>query len=344
MEDFVLANLNESRNEWSARLISTLTPHIVEGVNSMFNEATEICKENGENSKYLMTFQNLLSRIPQWNATIIEEERKRIIDRSGCTYLEDLIACVHIIQLKILTCIRVSNKQKMIDISIPKLDGFIHKIYIHTARKLYQAVYLFDRTTLALQTQRNRREIDYIIQGCILATIRDSIPTEAIIRAYIDESVEHEDEVTVETIPDVIDAPPVELEEASPLAPEISTTSTPSPEEEIQYTPDTVPAIRDLDDAPVITRLSFNPYDSVLDGADKVSDVSAPKTLERLEEISVSRAIQRKLDEEEDDNASDRIKIHLDDIGMDHMGVFDLGAEDSLSSKENVELIGVEEI
>jgi Family of unknown function (DUF5764) len=341
MEDFVLANLNESRNEWSARLISTITPHIIEGVNSMLNESVEICKENGEHSKYLMTFQNLLARIPQWNATIIEEERKRIIDRSGCAYLEDLIACVHIIQLKILTCIRVSNKQKMIDISIPKLDGFIHKIYIHTARKLYQAVYLFDRTATALQTQRNRREIDYIIQGCVLSTIRDSIPTEAIIRAYIDESVEHEDEVSVETIPDVMDERPIDAEAAPQLA---SETPTAPLEEEVRYTPDTVPAIRDLDEAPVITRLSFNPYDSVLDGADNVSDVSAPKTLERLEEISVSRAVQRKLDEDEEDNTSDRIKIHLDDIGMEHMGVFDLGADEPFSLNENIELVGVEDI
>ena len=35
-----------------------------------------------------MTFQNLLSRIPKWNAVIIETERKRIIERSGCNYLE----------------------------------------------------------------------------------------------------------------------------------------------------------------------------------------------------------------------------------------------------------------
>ena len=88
-----------------------------------------------------MTFQNLLARIPKWNATIIEDERKRIVERSGCNYLEDLITCVHIIQLKVLTCIRVGNKQKQIDISIPKLDNFVHKIYIHVARKCYSNVY-----------------------------------------------------------------------------------------------------------------------------------------------------------------------------------------------------------
>ena len=77
-----------------------------------------------------MTFQNFLTRVPKWNSTIIEEETNRIVKSSGCDYLEDLLTCVHITQLKILTSIRVANKQKKIDINIPKLSDFIHKVYI----------------------------------------------------------------------------------------------------------------------------------------------------------------------------------------------------------------------
>ena len=106
MDDFVISNLNESRNEWCSRLVSIFTPLVREGVRSIFNEAWKMCVDNDEANKYLMTFQNLLSRVPKWNNNIVEEEKKRIIERSGCDYLEDLITCVHIIQLKILlyTC------------------------------------------------------------------------------------------------------------------------------------------------------------------------------------------------------------------------------------------------
>ena len=147
-----------------------------------------------------MTFQNLISRIPKWNEVIIEEERKRIIERSGCNYLDDLITCVHIIQLKVLTCIRVGNKQKKIDIAIPKLDPFIHRIYIQTARKVYQNVYLFEKNIAPMAVQKNARELEMIIQEAIMNTIRESVPTEAIIRAYMDESEEQEEEVTIEAI------------------------------------------------------------------------------------------------------------------------------------------------
>ena len=147
-----------------------------------------------------MTFQNLLSRVPKWNNTIIEEERKRIIERSGCNYLEDLISCVHIIQLKVLTCIRVGNKQKKIDISIPNLDAFIHKVYINVARKVYMNVYLFEKNIPHLQIQKHNRELEVIIQECIMMAIRESIPTEAIIRAYMDEGVEQDEQVIIENI------------------------------------------------------------------------------------------------------------------------------------------------
>ena len=261
-----------------------------------------------------MTFQNLLSRIPKWNTVIVEEERKRIVERSGCNYLEDLITCVHIIQLKVLTSIRVGNKQKKIDIAIPKLDAFIHKVYIHVARKVYSNVYLFEKNIAPLAMQKHMRELEVMIQECILTAIRESIPTEEIIRAYMDESVEQEEVVVIENIDE-----PVVTEGAG-------TEGTPSsvggeePKEEPKeepYSPPVVPSIQNIDEEPVLTRLKFNDYDSVMDDDNRVESVSAPKTIERLEEISMERAIQRKLEEEDD--LDDKIKIHTDSIPLDDL-------------------------
>ena len=284
MDDFVLSNLHESKNEWCSRLLSIVTPLVIEGIKSIFDESIKVCKENNELSKYLMTFQLFLSRVPKWNSLIIEDERKRIIERSGCNYLEDLISCVHIIQLKVLTCIRVGNKQKQIDISIPKLDNFIHKVYIHVARKVYVNVYLFEKQITPLQTQKNGRELEIIVQECIMTTIRESIPTEDIIRAYMDESIEHEEEVTIEHIsePTIVDDTPAVISKP------------------VDDTPPSL-GIVDKDDEEVTTRLKFSDYDSVVDQMNSVESVNAPKTIERLEEISVSHALQRKIDDAQDD-------------------------------------------
>ena len=164
MDDYSINSLTESKNEWCARLVSILTHSISQGVRSIFDEAVKLCAENDENNKYLMTFQNLLSTIPQWNPNTIENERKRIEQVSGCKYLEELITCVHIIQLKALTCIRVGQKQKKIDIDIPSLDKFIHQIYVNTARKLYTNIYLFERDLFPLPIQKNNRELELLIK------------------------------------------------------------------------------------------------------------------------------------------------------------------------------------
>ena len=139
-----------------------------------------------------MTFQNFLSRVPNWNPNIIQEEASRIINVSKCNYLEDLLTCVHISQVKILTSIRVSNQQKKIDIDIPKLSDFIHSVYIHFARKLYKNIYLFEKDIMPLDYQKNMRECEVLCRESILEVIRDSMPIEHILRAYMDETVHEE--------------------------------------------------------------------------------------------------------------------------------------------------------
>lgn len=280
MDDFNVSSLHESKNEWSSRLVTILTPLIIDGYKSILDESIKLCNENGEMDKYLMTFQNLISRIPKWNSQIIENERKRICEKSGCNYLEDLVTCVHIIQLKILTAMRVGQKQKKIDINIPKLDDFIHKTYINAARKIYKNVYLFEINVSPLTVQKNYREIEIIIQECILNTLRESIPVEAILKAYMDETVEED---VIEEIKEQI------IEE--PIKKSIE-----------QLSSNEVPVQK--------AGLSFNDIDYVKREDGSVSNVMASKSIDHLEEISQLRTQQRKMDEEDEDNAKLKISEH----------------------------------
>ena len=190
MDDYTVSSLTESKNEWVVRLVNILTPLVNEGFLSIFKESEKLCQDNDEYDKYLMTFQNFLSRVPKWNNDIIKKESQRIIEKSQCQYLDELITCVHIIHLKLLTSIRAGNNQKKIDIDIPQLEPFIHKIYITCARKLYSVVFLYEQNLIPLELQKNRKEVEGIIKESILETIRESIPVEKILRAYMDESTD----------------------------------------------------------------------------------------------------------------------------------------------------------
>jgi hypothetical protein len=192
MDDFTSNTLSDSKNEWSIILMNYLTPHIIDGFRSIFNESVQLCTENDEEEKYLMTFQNLLARIPKWNQTIIDTEKARIIQLCNCSYLEDILTCVHIIQLKILSCVRVGSETKKVSIDIPDFSAFVHKTYTNIARKLYSNIYLFEIDIPPLETQKRNREFEHIVQTCIMNTIRDRIPIETLLRQYIDETQEIE--------------------------------------------------------------------------------------------------------------------------------------------------------
>jgi hypothetical protein len=286
MDDFNVSALHESKNEYGARLLTILTPLIIEGFKSIFEESYKLCRDNNETEKYLMTFQNFITRIPKWNSTIIETEKKRIIERSGCSYLEELVTCIHIIQLKLLTAMRVGQKQKQIDINIPKLDDFVHKCYINVARKVYKNVYLFELNCPPLQIQRHTRELEIIIQECILNAVRDSIPIESILKAYMDETVEED---VVEEIKEQIIEPPPVTEKQTIFEGKEGNIS-----------------------------LKFNDVDSVMTKTGKEELIEAPKTIERLEEISALRNMQRKMEEEDDD---EKLKISNEEVSLDMLDV-----------------------
>lgn len=339
MDDFNLKSLSASKNEWASRLINILSPCVVEGYKSILKESIKLCKNNNESEKYLMTFQNLISRIPKWNTSIIEEEKNRIIEKSNCNYLEDLVTCIHIIQLKTLTAMRVGNKQKKIDIDIPKIEDFIHKIYINSARKLYQNVYLFEKFIPPLQIQKNNRELEIIINECILNTIRENIPVDNILRVYLDETIEEEieedvkEEVIVKALPENIKEEETIKEnlyitkddEADKTDIDVSRL----PKEDVK-----MPEIDNLDNSEDENQLlSFNNTDFVKDSNDVEHNIVAPKDIDTLEKISEIRNHQRKEDEG-DDSDDEKLKISNEEIKLDDFDIHSLN-EPSLQLKDD---------
>lgn len=372
MDDYSVTSLIESRNEWSVRLLNILTPLVISGFNSIWKDAYTTAAKHNESSKYLMTFQNYLSQIPKWSTAIVQAEVERIVDKSGCNYLEDLLSCVHIIQLKTLSCVRVGQRQKKVEIEIPSLASFIHNVYINCARKIYTNVYLFETDIPSLQVQKNNRELEMIIRESIMNTVRESVPTEKILRAYMDETVEED----VETKEEIVQAPCDDNtegesnEDSKPLdkptvatgeakedeASSISNTSESANVNEESKT-DTVmkadelatsltvdtddPEIsnnhknqnndsismsttkqveKEMDDIEKPAGLKFNDNDEAISVSGVKEVIDAPKTIDRLEQISEVNFAKRKAEEEEEEdeeekiNIGDSVNLEVDDI------------------------------
>jgi hypothetical protein len=334
MDDFNVTNLYESKNEWASRLVNILTPLVSEGFTSILDESYKLCVENDEEEKYLMTFQNMISNIPSWSATTVEEEKDRIISSSGCTYMNDLITCVHVIQLKILTCVRVGHKQKPIEIDIPSLEKFVHRVYINVARRLYSNVYLFEKNILPLQIQKHNRELEMIIKECILNTVRDSIPVEEILRAYLDETTEEEiteeiREVVEEKSDEKSDSKPGQSypDEPTTRAKTVDVATTPmSPgmnNTKLSVTNPSVSSSQMPAPHAVLptsqSGLQFSDTDEKISSRNVKETVNAPKDIDTLERISNER---RENEDYDDDGGEDKLTIH--DVGNLNLDILDV--------------------
>jgi hypothetical protein len=201
--------------------------------------------------------------------------------------------------------VRVGQKQKKVDIDIPSVDDFIHKAYINVARKVYKNVYLFEINIMPLQIQKNHRELEIIVQECILNTLRESIPVEAILKAYMDETIEED---VVEEIKEQI------IEE--PIKQAIL------PSEKMLDTKSDIPTNTSHEN--MTSHLSFNDIDYVKTDDGTIANIIAPKSISRLEEISEIRSKQRKQDSDDDD---ENIKLTISDqsFNLDSLDVHTIG-------------------
>lgn len=284
-----MTTLTEAQHEWAIKLVNILSPVVLDGINSMYNESLKLCEETGEHSKYLMTFQNFLARVPQWNNELVRKECARIVEKSGCAYLEDLISCVHIVHLKILTTIRTGKTQKKIEIDIPKLDQFIHKVYIYCSRELYENMYLFEKNVQPLVFQKNRKELNNIVKSAIMDSVRCSIPVDQLLRAYLDETTDliltqEKEEVKEEEVK----------------------------EEDKQ---------NKFEQVKLKETITFSDEDMAMSVDNKEEVVVAPKNIERLEVISAQRHAAAKAAEAEEN--SEKINILGEDVSLDITDIVD---------------------
>ena len=168
-------------------LAGLVVPPISEGFWSIYSSSKELCERNGQPDQILRTFQNMLTRIPEWSDSTVATEVDRIVKVSKCGYLDDLIMGVFIAYMKSFASLhyRGNSSQIKIEFERPSVAKFIHELYKHSARKIWQVAYLFRTLGVSTEQQaRNRQDIERIISECMEQVVRGFLPWEAIAKNY----------------------------------------------------------------------------------------------------------------------------------------------------------------
>ena len=174
--------ITDAKNEYTKQLQNILIPRLYEGIDSLYDEASK----NNNSEDVLSVFQTSLRDIPKWNQDIIENESNRIIEVSGCEWLDNLITAVFISHTKILTAVKINTDDDKIDISVPRITHFIHRCYIEVAREIYKNPYLYDKSIRDVKEKQSNMRDALIINGdCISNAVRSLLPIKSLLNKYL---------------------------------------------------------------------------------------------------------------------------------------------------------------
>ena len=185
MEEGSVAVLVDAKEEYTKQLNNILKPCIYQGIKSIFLDSKNICDTENTPDNVLMTFQDLLSRIPKWSQEIINKEYERIVEESKCDWIEDLLKVIYLAHIKVLTIVHSSQNNKKISLQVPTGSHFMHLCYIETAREFWKNPYLFSDRVTKFEYQNNMRTCENIINDCICETIRKQLPVRHILKEYL---------------------------------------------------------------------------------------------------------------------------------------------------------------
>jgi len=179
-----------AKSEYTEQFCLFLVPALQSYFLGLIEEARE--KEKDQR-KVLWMFQNLLKDIPDWNQDKVLRETEKIVQTTRCDYLEELLTAVFIAHTKVLSAIRLTNRdKKKIQITVPKLEHFLHRTLSESARILWSNAYLFSEQGTSIERQKNLRQVEQLLHQAVLQSIRGMLPVKSILREYLNNDGENE--------------------------------------------------------------------------------------------------------------------------------------------------------
>ena len=219
---------SEARNEYLKQMASWLSSPMVEFFRSEYQKISSI-----DSAKAMSAFQAWCADVPKWNQDIIETNVSTVLDTCRCDYVEELMTAVFIAHTKMLTAIRVSSKQKKMKITLPKLDHFLHRVFIECARGFWKAPFLFLESVPMIEKQKNVLQMELMCIEALSGAVRSLLPVKSILNEYLaededeKEEEEEEEEKEEEKVEKKVEKPK-KIKAALPLPSTISTLIPPS--------------------------------------------------------------------------------------------------------------------
>ena len=176
--------LLDAKREYVGQLSDVMAPFVLSELQKLYREAAA---ENAKRTLY--AFQMKLREIPTWNANTVKQHASDVEHRYP--FLGDLIAAVFVSYVKILSSIKLHQDKPNIRLKLPSNDSFVHQVFIFSAREFYAAPGGIVGLDRGAQTG--------VVRGAIETAVREMLPIQDILRAYLGNAVDVDHTMT--TVP-----------------------------------------------------------------------------------------------------------------------------------------------
>lgn len=172
----------EAKAEYTRQLCIFLVPALEGYYLDLLKETKDTEKDP---RRVLWVFQDALKQFPDWNVDKVQRETEKIVTATKCDYMEEILTAVFIAHTKVLSAIRLTSRQKKLQITIPKLEHFLHRTMSECARLLWSNAYLFSENGTSVDRQKNLRQVEQLLHEGVLQSIRGMLPVKSILKEYL---------------------------------------------------------------------------------------------------------------------------------------------------------------
>ena len=176
-----ISTYSEARNEYLKQLSTWIVPFMIQHYRNLWIEAKKV----GGDRREMVVFQEKCAEVPKWNQDIIDTNINKLLESCRCDYLEELMAAVFIAHTKVLISIRVSSKHKKLQITLPKLDHFLHRVFSECARSFWKSPFLFLDDQKPIDMQKNLIQAEVLCSESIASAVRSLLPIKNILNEYL---------------------------------------------------------------------------------------------------------------------------------------------------------------
>ena len=187
-----LNTVADAKEEWMCQLVDLLGPRLVSCFQRIGEAAPRVARRQNMDTR--VCFETLLREVPLWNRGIIQEEVRDMFREEEERTLYDVLKACYVATTVVMASIRTRRDNKELQISVPKVEDFVHECCKEFASRLLGDPLLVVNRGGVRERAYKREQTDRMANRCVRLTLRRMLPVKQMMRSYLDDVLVEGDE------------------------------------------------------------------------------------------------------------------------------------------------------